>query len=509
MYKKSHRKLIIIFLGTAIVGLIAAVFVFRKKTAVAFETVAVAKTDVVLEVTSTGRVRPAETTELSFESGGRVKSIAKKVGQRVSAGEVLMQVGNSEMYAQKAQAEASFHAAEAELDLFQRGMRREEHAVKQVVLENAEVARSRAQTQVSTVYRDAYVRADDAVRNKADGLFSNPRTKDPVLTTTVKDTALRNEIEQKRVVAEQALAELDAGTNVVLNLAKIGTFLDRLAFSINDNVSPDTVISQMTIESWRADMASARGSLSAAVANVTSAEQARTSAESGVRLAQSEIALANVGTDPETIRVQKAKIEGAKAQVDALVAQIEKTVIRAPMSGVITKEDIRVGESASPFVPVVTLISDTQYEIETFVPEADISFVKVGLSVSVTLDAYTLKDIFHAKVVKIDPAETLIEGVATYKVTLAFDKKDNRIRPGMTANSTIESDKRTGVLAVPIRALILRDGKEFVRIARDERFTEMAVETGLRGSDGMVEILAGVAEGDKVVTFIKDESSSL
>ena len=60
MHKKSRRKLVIIFIGTALIGLVAAVFVFRKKTTAAFETVAVAKADVVLEITSTGRVRPAE-----------------------------------------------------------------------------------------------------------------------------------------------------------------------------------------------------------------------------------------------------------------------------------------------------------------------------------------------------------------------------------------------------------------------------------------------------------------
>ncbi len=503
-----------------VLGGVAALFIFEKNDAALFDTIVAGRTDIVEEVASTGRVKPTETIELSFESGGRIKSIAKSVGSNVSRGEVLLTLGNSELYAQKAQADARVAAAHSLLEELKQGVRPEELELKKVALQNAEEARSRSEAHVEDVLRDTYIKADDAVRNKADQLFSNPRTTDPVLTAVVQNNLFRNQIEQKRVNVEESLkraemaihssnsiVEKRAAVKKMLTDAEV--LLDRIAFAINNEVSPNSAVSQMTIDMWRSDIAAARGSVSSAENSITGAEQNISSAEAALRLAKSDIVLAEAGTDKNRIRAQQANVEGAQAEVSGLLSQIEKSVVRAPISGVISKQERKVGESVSAFSPAVTIISAGEFEVETFVPEADISLVRVGLPVKITLDAYTSEDIFPAKVARIDPAETLIEGVATYKVVLVFNEKDERIRSGMTANSTIESDKRENVLALPLRAVITKEGKEFVRIAHGETYEEVPVTTGLRGSNGMVEITSGLKEGDEVVLFVKDESHSL
>ena len=503
----------------AAVGLGISMLIFKKKGDMPFDTAVAGKTDIVLEVASTGRVQPTDTVEVAFEMGGRVKSVAKKVGNRVAPGETLLSLDNSELYAQKAQAQAQVKAAQALLSELKAGVRPEELQIKRTALENAERSLVRSQEQFADAMRDAYVKADDAVRNKADELFSNPRTNSPVFTSVVSNIGARGDIEQKRVMVEEALVSLadivhgsdNAASKAVSKkvLLQTGLFLDSVAFAINNDVSPNIAVSQGMIEGWRFDIASARAAVSAAVNNMTAAEQSMASAESAVRLAKSEIALAEAGTDEHKIRAQEANVESAEAQVDALAAQIEKTVVRSPISGVIAKQDVRVGESVSGFSPAVTIISDAQFEIETFVPEADIAFVRVGLPAEVTLDAYTPEDFFPAKVATIDPTETIIEGVATYKVTLLFVEKDERVRSGMTANITIESNKREDVLAVPLRAVISKDSKEYVRVVEGKTYREIAVTTGLHGSDGMVEIVRGITEGDMVVTFLKNESDQL
>lgn len=84
-----------------------------------------------------------------------------------------------------------------------------------------------------------------------------------------------------------------------------------------------------------------------------------------------------------------------------------------------------------------------------------------------TLDAYGRDEEFAATVSEIDPAETVREGVATYKVILNFDAPDDRIRVGMSANVDIETAKRAGVFAVPARAVISKNGNKILRILRD------------------------------------------
>ena len=137
-------------------------------------------------------------------------------------------------------------------------------------------------------------------------------------------------------------------------------------------------------------------------------------------------------------------------------------------------------------------------------PEADIAKVAVGNGSLVTLDAYGRDVVFEAKVVAVDPAETIVDGVATYKVTFQFVKNDERVKSGMTANIDIKSASRENVIAVPQRAIIRKNGDQFVRIADGESFREVKVETGLRGSDGNIEIISGINEGDKVITFSKE-----
>ena len=106
-----------------------------------------------------------------------------------------------------------------------------------------------------------------------------------------------------------------------------------------------------------------------------------------------------------------------------------------------------------------------------------------------------------------DPAETLIEGLTTYKTILQFtdQQKDIDPKPGMTANIDILTAQRENVLTIPQRAITIENNKSFVQIiANDLSHQQVAIEAGLKGSYGNIEIISGLKEGDKVVVFIKN-----
>ena len=139
--------------------------------------------------------------------------------------------------------------------------------------------------------------------------------------------------------------------------------------------------------------------------------------------------------------------------------------------------------------------------MEVFIPEADISKIAVGNEASVTLDAYGSGVTFKAKVASIDPGETIVEGVTTYRTILEFAEEDARIKSGMTANIDILASKRDGVISIPQRAISVKGGDKFARIiSSDGTVKEVMIETGMRGSAGEVEVTKGVSEGDKVIT---------
>ena len=111
-----------------------------------------------------------------------------------------------------------------------------------------------------------------------------------------------------------------------------------------------------------------------------------------------------------------------------------------------------------------------------------------------------------AKVIAIDPAETIVDGIATYKTTFGFDAPDPRVRSGMTATVAIETERRLNVLRIPQRAITNEGGSKIVRlpaVSPEAAPTESVVTTGLRGNDGMVEILSGLTEGSTIIVGTK------
>jgi len=92
--------------------------------------------------------------------------------------------------------------------------------------------------------------------------------------------------------------------------------------------------------------------------------------------------------------------------------------------------------------------------------------------------------------------------VGAYGVKLQFVKDDARVKSGMTANISIATGERQGVIAVPESAIITRGSDKFVLVENGAGHSaETPVTVGITGGNGLVEIVTGLKEGDKVVTF--------
>jgi len=226
-------------------------------------------------------------------------------------------------------------------------------------------------------------------------------------------------------------------------------------------------------------------------------------AEVALRIAEEaeKLALRNKNDlDPEERRAKKLASEAAREDVRTLRAEMEKSVIRAPFDGRITRVDLRSGETTSIGVAVCRIARSAGLVVESRVPESDIVKLSVGMEASVTFDALDPSDLFRAKVVAIDESATIVQDVVSYVVTFEVAAIDERLRDGMSADIDVVTAKREGVLAVPFRALTVRGEKTFATLSRTDGTTEeVQVRTGLEGDDGTVEIVSGLKEGDVVV----------
>lgn len=518
--ENSKKKFKNIFLKHAylysfiIVALIGAgsYAVFGKNNSADEKLIDVKKGTVSQKVSVTGKVKPANEVELSFEKSGRVSGVYKKVGDIVSDGDLIASIDNSDLSASLSQAEANVKAEQARLEQLKNGTREEELNVSEIEVENAKQGVVDAQGGLSNNIQDAYTKSDDAIRNKVDQFISNGRGSTPQLNFIVSDNQLKNDIELGRVGMEKTLSDWKSevdnissttdvsilANNTKVRLQKIQSFLDGVSVAVN-YLTVSSYINQTTIDSYKSSVSTARTNTNTALSNVSTALEKLQTANSNLNLANSQLSLKKAGSVKEVVSAQEAQVEAQLANVQNIKAQISKTLIRSPISGIITKQEAKRGQIAVANNSIVSIISLSQFEIEANVPEADIAKVRVGDIAQVTLDAYGSDVLFDARVTSIDPAETVIDGVSTYKTTLQFVTNDKRIRSGMTANTDISGEIRENVLYIPGRYINTENGVKNVKIKVGEETKVIEIRTGLRGSNGDIEILSGLSEGDKVL----------
>jgi len=510
--KKFLKKPIAIYIlvGVILLGL----FVFgrgAKKTT--NQIVVVKKGEIIQQVSVTGRVKPINQADLGFEKAGRVADIEVRVGDKVFAGQILARLQNADLAAQLAQARAEVKVQQAKLDELQQGTRPEEIQIQEAEVAKAQAAVADAQKDVVNKIQAAYTQADDAVRNKADQFFNNPRIAGTQLSFPLDDFQLKTDTESQRRVVENILnawksdlanltAKSDLDSEILTadkNLAQVVLFLNDAALAVNKAVANEP-LTQTTIDTWKADLALGRTNLNTVIANLTAAQDELKIDQADLVLAQQNLILKKAGSTAAEIASQEAEVEAAQANVKNYQAQLAKTIIYAPFTGEVAKQGAKIGELVAAEDSLITIISKNKFELEAYIPEADISKVKIGDPATFTLDAYGEAVIFNAQVSEIETAETLTEGVATYKTTIQLTKEDERIKAGLTANLDILTAEKENVLLIPQRALISRNNEKYVLLDKGNNKTEeKQVQIGLKGSDGNVEILSGLNEGDYVV----------
>jgi RND family efflux transporter MFP subunit len=197
--------------------------------------------------------------------------------------------------------------------------------------------------------------------------------------------------------------------------------------------------------------------------------------------------------------VKQLEINQAEKRVASLVAQIAENTIVAPLDGIISKLDIRTGETSVVSAAIARVVGNTTLLIEARVPESDIANIRIGMKASVTFDALSPSDVFEGEVDSIDPAATTVQDVVSYKVRFRLTKQDERLREGMTSDIDVVTAQADDVVVVPFRAIIKESGKTYVKLKRlDGSFDRIPVAIGIEGDEGTVEILSGLSAGDEV-----------
>lgn len=313
-----------------------------------------------------------------------------------------------------------------------------------------------------------------------------------------------------------ATGTIEAVTSVTVG-TQVSGIVNKLYVDYNSQVKKGQVIAELDktnllseLNTAKANLASAQSSLNYQAANM---ERYRTLYKKGLVSADEyENALL-------TYRQAKEQVASSRENVLRAQTNLGYATITSPIDGTVISKSVEEGQTvaASFNTPeLFTIAKDlTNMQVVANVDEADIGNVKEGDRVTFTVDAYP-DDTFEGTVKQVRLEATTTNNVVTYEVVISAPNADLKLKPGLTANVTIYTQERSGVLAVANKALRFTPTKETV--GKDMKIVDCkgknkvwtlngntltAHPVTIGQSDGInTEITKGLKQGDKIVTEI-------
>ncbi len=325
-------------------------------------------------------------------------------------------------------------------------------------------------------------------------------------TAKVERTNIQNTI--------TATGTIEPVTSVTVG-TQVSGIVSRLYVDYNSVVKKGQVIAEL-------DKTNLISELNAQRANLTSAQSALNYQQSNYNRYKTLYDKGLVSADEfESARLQyqqaSQQVASARESVQRAQTNLGYATITSPIDGVVLNKAVEEGQTvaASFNTPeLFTIAQDlTDMRVIADIDEADIGGVREGQRVSFTVDAFP-DDQFEGHVTQVRQQATTESNVVTYEVVISAPNVDLKLKPGLTANVTIFTLEKNGVLCVPAKALrfmpveallekeqTIDDCQAAAKVWTREGnvFKAHAVETGT--TNGLLtEIVSGVSEGTEVLT---------
>ena len=314
-----------------------------------------------------------------------------------------------------------------------------------------------------------------------------------------------------------ATGTIEPVTSVTVG-TQVSGIVSKLFVDYNSVVKKGQVIAELDktnliseLNTSKANLASAQSSLKYETDNYN---RYKTLFDKGL-VSADEYETAKLSYDKAKQTVATAKESVAKAQTNLGYA-----TITSPIDCVVLSKSVEEGQTvaASFSTPELFNIAQnlTDMRVIADVDEADIGEVKEGARVTFTVDAYP-NDTFEGEVTQVRQEATTTNNVVTYEVVISAPNNDLKLKPGLTANVTIFTAEKQGVLCVPSKALRFTPTPETVgnmkiqdtngknKVWTKEGNTLKAHNLQIGMSDGInTEVLSGISEGTVIVTGMEE-----
>ncbi len=505
---KKGRNLVIGAVITIIIG-VALFLVFRGNNRgseeTEMETAQAFIGDLSASATAGGNVAPKRSATLSIDSPGRVNAVHVRVGDKVQAGDVLMELETTTLALNVASAEQNLLLKQANLDDLLEGPTEADLAA-------AEASVASAQAQLDKLLAGAT--PEEIAAREADLKAAQAN----VLSSSSQLNQTANAIKPADIrVAEAALAAANSN-------------LKSVEIQYTRNPDPDDITANTALAEARQRLASAQAQLDLLLAgpdqNQLGSAQAGLSASSAQRdAAAAQLSKINAGSSVAQIAAADAQLAQAKATLDNLLSSataeqiavaeaeleqvriniedaqeaLENAVLISPYDGIITTVNFNEGEFASG--PAIGVIDNSQLEIILEVDEVDVGNLTIGQPATVSLEAWPDVEIDSQIALIVPKSKTnLGSNLVVYELHLDLGPVDLPVRVGMTANANLVTAETNDVLLIPNQALDVdrSNGTYSVSLLIGDSVEVVPVTIGLR-DNRYTQITSGLNPGDEIL----------
>lgn len=343
-----------------------------------------------------------------------------------------------------------------------------------------------------------------------------------------------------------ATGKINPVYQVKISAEATGEIVD-LPVKEGDVVRKGQLLLRIKPDNYEAQKNSAEARLSQSIASLSSTKAQLDKVESDYKRVQ-ELALKKLASDAElenskstylqtlgSYESMKSGVSQAEAALRESIVNLNKTIVYAPMNGTISKRSIDLSERVlgsgfSPGTEMLTVADLSKMEATVNVDENDVVLITVGDTAKVNVDAFSEKT-FKGIVTQIGNS-AVTRGLGTQDEVVNFEVKilildaGNNIRPGMSCDADIETEKKQNVITVPIQSVTARvdkiemneqnsddqsaeaeitkkeksnKPKEVIFVVKDNKAKMVEVKTGI-SDDTYIEVISGLNGDEDVIS---------
>lgn len=528
-----RRRTLLLNIGLAL--LVVIILVLALMTAFAprenpnpVRTVAVTRGTVTAAVTATGNSESSVATPVSFVTNGVLKTVDVKPGDQVTTGQVLATIDPASAQTTLATSQASLNNALAALAEAQAGPTAVKQQQDALAITQAQQSLDAANDSLGTAKQQLSLdkkSTDTAIDHAQDTLDTTTRTQNDLVKQAQQN--LRTCQQGTPATTTPAAGTVTAGsTSTGSGTTSSGSSSSNTCVTQKQDVTNAQNTRNAQIQSAQQAVTNAKqaqkNTLLSDQKAIDSAQAQVTSSQSNVRSAQLAQQADLHPQTPEQIAQAQANVDSARATADAAQRGVTETTLTAPQDGKVLSVSGKVGEvssggnssntsgttsgtssnstsnsavtsSGSGFIVIANL---SQLAVTANIAEADAAKVQLGQPARITFPGAGATG--TGTVTQITPQSTVTNNVVQYPVQVSLATAPPGVGVGSTANMSITTGSKSGVLVAPTSAITTVGNRHTVTVRRGDQDVVVPVEIGLVG-DTTTEIVGGVNEGDQLV----------